>query len=440
MDYRWLKPKRVSALVALLSSITLLLGACGTDNPATSLPATTAASTATVVKVTTVPATSASITTTAAAVKTIAPVPNGNHTGVTETEIKLGTIGSFSGPLAESATASRTMNAYFNMINEQGGIYGRKIKFIMEDNAGDPDKTLAAAKKLIEQDQVLALAGPFLLIKPAMLNYFEEQQVPLIPVAGSIPQLYDPPRNFLFGLKPLVNPEGKFVVDYAADQLGAKQVAIISDGGRDYSATINNFFKEAQARQLKVVAQLTIPPGTTDFTSLATSLQQSGADFVYVVIGGKPVSNLLIEIDKLGYKPKVMLSYFANDVQLYQWAGKAAEGVYSSWFALQPDGDDLKSIEFREFLKKYAPGEQPRALSQEGYIEAQVMVEALRRAGKDLSREGLITAAESIINWRDSYANNITYGPLNRIAINSFYVTQYQNGKIQKVSDWYTVK
>jgi hypothetical protein len=122
--------------------------------------------------------------------------------------------------------------------------------------------------------------------------------------------------------------------------------------------------------------------------------------------------------------------------------GNFADGLYSSWFALQPDGDDLKSTQFQDFISKYMSNSQAsnKGLQQEGYIMAQITVEALRRAGKDLTRESLVAAAESIVNWPESYANTITYGPLNRVSINSFYVTQYKDGKIQKVSDWYTVK
>jgi branched-chain amino acid transport system substrate-binding protein len=135
-----------------------------------------------------------------------------------------------------------------------------------------------------------------------------------------------------------------------------------------------------------------------------------------------------------------MLTYYNNDLSIYKPLGKSAEGVYSSWYALQPDGDDPKSVQYREFMKKYLPDVPVGNFVQGGYIMAQIFVETLRRAGKDLSRETLVAAAESIVNWRDSYANNITYGPLNRLAINSFYITQYRDGKIEKVSDWYTLK
>jgi branched-chain amino acid transport system substrate-binding protein len=430
------------AILTVLFSVSLsLLSACGADTPTTA-PAATVGRATTSANATTASTTSASIST-SAAVKTVAAVPNGNRTGVTDTEIKLGGVAILSGPLSIVGTNQQTMKAYFKMINDQGGIYGRKINYILEDNALDSVKTETAVKKLVEQDQVFALSGVHIIDGTSLLDYTDQKGVPVLPLINVSNELSGTPRKLVFGGLPIVDPEGKFVVDYAADQLGCKKLAVLYDSDQVDSISLKSFLAEAQAKQLQVTAKLVTPTNPADFAPMAATLQQTGTDFIYVLSLGptNPTGGLLKEVDKLGYKLKAMLTYYNNGVEIYQQLGKVADGIYSSWFALQPDGDDIKSVQFQDFLKKYMPDSQlPIALHQEGYIMAQITVEALRRAGKDLTRESLVAAAESIVNWRESYANTITYGPLNRVPISSFYVTQYKDGKIQKISDWYTVK
>jgi branched-chain amino acid transport system substrate-binding protein len=423
----------------LLSVLTLLLSACGADNTPTSQPTTIAATTA---AATTVAATTAAASS-SVAVKTVAPVPDGNRTGVTDTEIKLGASGPLTGGLAFLGTPIRVMSAYFKMINEQGGIYGRKINYITEDDAFDPAKSLDAIKKLIDQDQVLALTGVRSPAVPQLRDYLVQRKMPTIPFITSSTQLYEPPQKLIFGFLPPLTPDAKFAADYAIEQMHAKKLAILyqSDSfGRDALAP---FVAEVQAKDGSVVAQLSVKSADQDqdVSGLLNTLQQSGADYLYIASGSiAPVVSFLQQLNNWSTKPKVMLSYYLSDPGFYQSLGKSAEGLYSSWFALPPENDDPKSVQFREFMKKYMPDEPINYYTQEGYIMGQIVVESLRRAGKDLSRETFVAAAESIVNWRDSYANNITFGPLNRSPINSVYVTQYQNGKLLKVSDWYTLK
>lgn len=440
MEFKWLNLKSCTVVVLLSSILTLLLSACGADNTPTTRP-TTAASTT--VAATTAAAATTTSTSSTVAVKTVAPVPNGDRTGVTDTEIKLGASGPLTGSLGFLGTPIRVMSAYFKMINEQGGIYGRKINYITQDDGFDAAKSLDSVKKLIEQDQVLAITGVRSPAVAQLRDYLVQRKMPTMPFITTSTQLYEPPQKLIFGFLPPLTPDARFAADYGIEQMHAKKLAILyqSDSfGRDALAP---FVAEAQAKEGTVVAQLGIKSADQeqDINALLNTLQQSGADFLYIASGSiAPLVTLLQQLNNWTTKPKIMLSYYLSDPGFYQSLGKAAEGLYSSWFALPPENDDPKSVQFRDFMKKYMPDEPINYYTQEGYIMGQIVVETLRRAGKDLSRESLVAAAESLVNWRDSYANNITFGPLNRSPINSVYVTQYQSGKLLKVSDWYTLK
>ena len=431
--------KRCAAATLLFSVLTLLLGACGENTP-TSAPVQTPAAARTVSSTATANVTTASTTQT---VKTVAPVPNGDRTGVTNTEIRIGGIGPMSGPAGYIGDILRTIKAYFTMINDQGGIYGRKINYIIEDSGFDPAQPLTAVKKLVEQDQVLAISGTLALpfVQTSIRDYLDQKGVPSMPFISNLPQMYDPPHKLQFGIYPPLGPEARFVVDFAADRLGLKKLAIFyASDSPGVNVYMEPYLAEAQAKGLPAVTQIPFKSTDTDISAQLNALKESGAEFVYAPDSSGALGPFLQGIENLPNKPKVMLTYYNNDLSIYKPLGKSAEGVYSSWYALQPDGDDPKSVQYREFMKKYLPDVPIGNFVQGGYIMAQIFVESLRRAGKDLSRETLVAAAESIVNWRDSYANNITYGPLNRLAINSFYITQYHDGKIEKVSDWYTLK
>lgn len=437
MSYKRLNLSRFTVGIILPGILLVLLSACGGDTP-TSAPT---ASSTTAAKTTAALATTAAST--VQAVKTVASVANADHTGVTDTEIKLGASGPITGALAFLGTPIRVIDAYFKMTNEQGGIYGRKIKYVIEDDGFDPAKSMASVKKLIDEDQVLAITGVRSPAVAQLRDYLVQRKMPSLPFITTSTQLYEPPQKLVFGFLPALAPDARFAADYATDQLHAKKLAILyqtDSFGRDALAP---FVAQIQNKDASVVAQLGIKSADQDqdVNALLSTLKQSGADFLYIASGSiPPVISLLQQLNTWPTKPKVMLSYYLSDPAFYQGLGGAAEGVYSSWFALPPEGDDIKSVQFREFMKKYMADEPINYYTQEGYIMGQLIVETLRRAGKDLSRESFVAGAESIINWRDSYANNITFGPLNRSPLNSMYVTQYRNGKLEKVSDWYLLK
>jgi branched-chain amino acid transport system substrate-binding protein len=142
-----------------------------------------------------------------------------------------------------------------------------------------------------------------------------------------------------------------------------------------------------------------------------------------------------MELDKLVYKQKILTTFVMNDPSFFAAAGSAANGVYTSSFTPLPDADDPKVAKYRDFMKKYLPNEQLGSFSLWGYLAGQVIEEGLKRAGKDLSRETLVAGLESIVNWKDSVASNISYGPNNRAPQNSIYIIQFKDNKFTKVTE-----
>ncbi len=441
-------------LVVVLTTLMMLLVACGDAATPTTGSATTAAAatstTAAAASATTAAAasatTAAAMASTAAAggaMTTVAPVAGGNKTGVTDTEIKVGSWGPQSGVASAYGVEDRTVDAYFKMINEQGGINGRKIKFIYEDDQYQAAKTEPLAKKMVEQDGVFSFVAcigtaPNLKVK----DYLAEKGVPNVAFSSGAGALLIPPQKTAFGMFTSYSFEATVFAQYAADTLGAKKVAVFYQNDGFGKEGQQAFSKVAKSKNLEVVAEVSYENGATDLSSQALKLQQSGADLVFFAAVPGPGSAALKEMDKLNFKPKVMLTFVMNDPQLFSSAGKAADGVYTSSFTplISDSSDDPKVKEFLAFMKKYLPNEQPGNFSAWGYVGSQIFVEGLKRAGKDLSRENFINALESITDWKGSLAANISYGPNNRSPQNSIYIVQFKDSKFTKLTDLLSAK
>jgi ABC-type branched-subunit amino acid transport system substrate-binding protein len=453
----WLGLGWLSLLTIIM---TLFLAACG-DNTATSAPAATTAAAATTAKAAATTAAAASTTAAAAsaattaasgaaattaassgaAAQTVAPVPNGDKTGVTDSEILIGSWGPQSGPAAAYGTVDRTLDAYFKMINEQGGINGRKIRFIYQDDVYQASNTQAIVKKMVEQDKVFAFVGGIgTAPNQAVLDYLVQNKVPNIAPSTGSTILTIPPKPQTFGLLINYTIESTFLTQYAADELKSKKVAIFYQDDAFGKEGLNGIKNAAKTKGIDVVAEVSYQTTDKDFAAPALKLQQSNADTVIFWSVPGPTGNVLKEMQTLGYKPKMVMTAVLNDPQLLSLAGNAAEGAYTASWTPDPNGDDPKAQRYRDFMKKYAPNEPIGSYSQWAVAEGDVLVEALKRAGKDLSREGLIKALETFNRWNDGLANNVTYTAESRLGQTALYVLQAKGGKFAKVTDFIEVK
>ena len=321
-----------------------------------------------------------------------------------------------------------------------GGIYGRQIKYLYEDDAYAAAKSQANMKKFVEQDKVFAVMGNIGTANNlAFKDYLQENgMVPNVGFATGSGLLVNPTgfQKNAFGVLPNYTFEGNILAQYAADTLKVKSVSVLYQNDAFGKEAYQSFVKKAKELKLEVKVEVPYEAGATDLSSQALKLQQAAAELVFVNAVPGPGATAVKEMDKLGYKPKLELAYVENDVQFWTNAGTAAEGAYTTSFTPLPDSTDPKVVKFREFMKKTLPNEQVGNFALWGYIGAQIMEEALKRAGKDLSRESLIAALESFDNWTGSVSvTPITYGKDNRSPFKSLFFLQQKDGKTVKVSD-----
>ncbi len=326
--------------------------------------------------------------------------------GVTDKEIKIGNIMPYSGPASAYGVIGKTETAFFQMINDQGGINGRRIDFISYDDGYSPPKTVEQARKLVENDNVLMIFNS-LGTPPnsAIQKYMNEQKVPQLFVATGASK-WDDPTNFpwTMGWQPSYQAEARIYAKYILKTKPNAKIAILyqdDDYGKDYLKG----FLDGLNGKLRPVAQLTYETTDATIDSQMTQLQSSGADTFFNITTPKFAAMAIRKAHELGWKPTQFLNNVSASVgSVLKPAGfDAAQGVISTGYLKDANDpswkDDAGYKRWAAFVDKYMPGADKSDLSLVyGYTVAQTLVHVLRTCGDDLSRANVMKQASNIRN------------------------------------------
>ncbi|SHE90676.1 amino acid/amide ABC transporter substrate-binding protein, HAAT family [Marinitoga hydrogenitolerans DSM 16785] len=363
--------------------------------------------------------------------------------GVTDTEIKIGTFQAMSGPVAViGQSVANGMNAYFNYVNDNGGIFGRKINLIIADDQFNPAKTTVEVKRLVENDKVFALVGG--LGTPgnlAVMNYVNNSKVPYVYQASGSSLLAIPPKKYIFPVQPNYTLEGNIVMNYLVKTKRAKKIAIIyrnDDAGKEFLNSAVETLKNKY--NMKPVETIAINPIANDFSTEITKLIAKRPDAIAVMLFIPQSVNFVKQAKQYGLqRQKYVLTYANSDVSYILLAKEAAEGVEAmAWVNVDFSKPDLKVF---QIYRKYFD-QMPNAYAIAGMIAAEVFVEAVTRAGEDLTRENLVKALESMNKWTGMLAHEITYKPYNpedntcRLGKQSMYVLRVRKGVWSQMTNW----
>ena len=326
--------------------------------------------------------------------------------GASNTEIKIGNTMPYSGPASPYGTIGKSEAAYFAMINEQGGIHGRKINFISRDDSYSPPKTVELVRKLVEQDGVLALFQTFgTAPNSAIREYLNDNKVPQLFVRTGASKWNDPKHYpWTMGWQPSYQIEGRIYARYILTNIPAAKIAVLyqnDDFGKDYLIGLRDGLGD-KADGMIVASQ---SYETTDATihSQIVSLQTSGANVLLTVALPKFAAQTIRKIHEIGWKPTHILSSVSNSVGLVMRpAGpEKSVGIISATYGKDPTDpqwqDTLEYNEWLAWMKKYnTSGNVADADTVYGYSAAQTMVVVLKACGDNLTRENLMKQAASI--------------------------------------------
>jgi len=328
--------------------------------------------------------------------------------GATDTEIKIGQTVPFSGPASAYATIGKAQAAYFNMINEQGGVNGRKINLIQYDDAYSPPKAVEQVRKLVESDEVLLT---FQIIgtpsNAAVQKYLNAKKVPQLFAATGASKFTDP-KNFpwTLGFNPNYFVEGRIYGQYILKQYPNAKVGVLyqnDDLGRDYLNGIKSGLGDKAATMVVAEASYEMTDPTID--SQILKLKSAGVDLLFSASTPKFAAQTIKKNAELGWKPVHILDINATSVgAVMQPAGlEASKGVISVNYGKDPLDptwkDDPGMKKYFDFMAKYYPdGDKTSNFNTYGYGTAQLMVHVLRQCGDDLTRENVLWQATNLKN------------------------------------------
>ena len=317
--------------------------------------------------------------------------------GVTDKDILIGQFAAMSGPAAQLGQRLQVgMQAYFAAVNAQGGINGRNLKLVTRDDGYEPDKAVAAVKALIQEDKVFALAGavgtPTGL---AALPVITEQQVPLVGMFTGAQALREPFNRQVFHVRASYFDEGERIVQYLTT-LGVKKIAVFYQNDSYGKAGLESIGRALDKRQLKPVATGTVERNSMDVTRALDSILKADPEAVVQISAYTSCAAFVQQARKKGYGGQFFNVSFVGSAALAQALGEAGQGVVISQVVPFPFIPKTQMV--RDYQQHMlAAGQKDFDFSSmEGYITARVLVEGLRRAGKTLTREALITGLESM--------------------------------------------
>jgi branched-chain amino acid transport system substrate-binding protein len=338
--------------------------------------------------------------------------------GVTATEIKLGQTKPYSGPASAYGIQGKAESAYFQMINDQGGINGRKVNLISLDDAYSPPKTFEQTRRLVEQDEVAAIFGT--LGSPtnsAIKKYLNGRKIPqLFIVAGA--STFADPENFPWTIPGvwIYSDEAKL---YAADLLKNTpnaRIAILysnDDAGRDYSAA---FKAGLGAKTSQIVSELKYESTDPTVDSQVVALAASRADVFFYQATPKFSAQILRRKHLLGWNAKTYVAATGSSLgsALMPAGLEAAQGVISAAYLKDPDDprwtNDPGYKEYAAWMDKYLPGaNKSEGLYISGFNNAQVMAKVIEQCGNDLSRENILKQATNLDLERPMLLPGIRY-------------------------------
>jgi len=326
--------------------------------------------------------------------------------GVTDTEIKIGNTGPYSGPASSYSSVPRSQAAYWKMINDQGGVNGRKVNFISYDDAYSPPKTVEMVRKLVEEDQVLLVASPLgTPTNSAIWHYMNQKKVPQLFVATGATKWDDPKGHpWTMGLQPNYQVEGRIYASYILQNKSDGKIGVLyqdDDFGKDYVKGLTDGLGDKAASMIVVKASYETTDPTVD--SQVVDMQARGVDVFVNTAIPKFAAQAIRKAAEIEWKPLHILSSIGSSIgATLKPAGlEHCRGIVTDLYlkdSTDPKWQDDPGFKgWSSFMDKYLPGADK---SDGGYVAgsqlAATLVQVLKQCSDELTRENVMKQAANL--------------------------------------------
>ena len=334
-------------------------------------------------------------------------------TGVTDTDIKIGNIMPYSGPASAYGIISKTMSAYFRMINDNGGVNGRRINFITYDDAYSPPKTVEQARKLVESDEVFLIFAPLgTASNAAIQKYMNNMRVPQLFVATGASRWGDPEHfPWTIGWQPNYRAEGRVYATYILQHYPNAKLGVLyqnDDFGKDYVLGLKDVLRDKYERM--VVASISYEVSNPTVDSQVVAIRTANPDIFINIATPKFAAQAIRKLAELDWHPvHIMTNVSASVGAVLKPAGlDNSKGILSAGYQMDvtdPQWDSYPGMQrFRAFMAKYYPeADKSESGPLTAFNVSSALVEVLKRCGNNLTRENVMKVPAWISRWTPTF-------------------------------------
>jgi len=364
--------------------------------------------------------------------------------GVTNTSIRIGSCSVLNGPASFLGIQTQVgALAYFHMVNDAGGVYGRMIELKSRDDGYNPEMAAGCFNSLIKDD---VFAMGFFVGTPTAAKYIpmaENAKIPVVGLFTGAQMLYEPFKHDIVNVRASYFDEAREQVDALWNQRDLRKIGVIYQNDA-FGKTVLEGVERALGKHDAAPTGLgTFERNTLQISEGLKTVREAKPDAVILVGPYAPVAAILKEAHASGWHPLFLTVSFVGTEGLIRAAGAEAEGVVVTQVVPPYDRTDLPTIKlYRSALDKYMSGTPPTFVSLEGFVDAMVFVEGLRAAGREPTREKFISGIESLHNWDPGLGQGqrLGYGPHSHKGFDTVYATVIRDGHATVISDWKTLK
>jgi branched-chain amino acid transport system substrate-binding protein len=359
-------------------------------------------------------------------------------TGVTDTEILVGTITDLSGVTAiQGVNSANAIRLAFDDVNAKGGIHGRKIRYIVEDSQYQVPRAVQAMNKLLNNDRVFFTIedGGTPMNNATWPMAIEKGTPKLLPLSPAR-SMYEPFHRLKFSQYASAVDQVRAGVKYFVEQRGKKAVCLMyqdTDFGKESLIGVN---LQTEAMGMKLIASTAHKPTDTDFSANVAKLREANCDLVVLGTIVRDTILIISTARKLGWNVDLMGQIAAYDTAIAEAPGGVGEGFYSMTPSMYAYPDDPRPA-VREVMQRYKAryGVDLNYLGECGYTSAQIALEALQRAGRDLTVDSLLHAMETITDFHDLFGGTYTFTATNHHGATQAFLAVIHNGRWVPVLD-----
>jgi branched-chain amino acid transport system substrate-binding protein len=313
--------------------------------------------------------------------------------GFDDKEIRIAQFSPQTGPAALWGAVARGTSVIVDLVNDEGGIHGRKIKYFIRDDQYNPSQAMAVVRELVDRQGIFAFTGGVSGAGcHAVKGYLDSKKILwVVPGTASLNPIDDPPSRYRFHAYPLFQDETSILTKYIVEKRGLKKIGFLYQNDVFGKVGLEGSKRRLDAMGMKLVLEIPVEPTTTDVSSQVLRLRNAGAEAVFMWVNPSVAIMMLKTSASVGYKPQWISHTGLSDYQvMYHISDGLYEGVITSAAAPEPESKDPLVTKYRNAAKRFAPQDRWGVYMSVGIIYVEPLIEALKRTGRNLSTEAVI--------------------------------------------------